>query len=50
VALPVAEARLKAGDVDLSKAVRAQDKAAVFKVFLKAGRTRLQRRRYSRFS
>lgn len=42
VALPVAKARLRVGDTDLSRPVAMEDKVAIFKVALKAGRARLQ--------
>ncbi len=42
VALPVAKARLRVGDTDLSRPVALEDRAATFKVALKAGRARLQ--------
>ena len=41
-AIPVVQARLKIGDIDETKPVQDQDKAAVFQVRLKAGKTRLQ--------
>ena len=41
-AIPITEARLKIGDVELTKAVVPEDHAATFEVNLKAGSTRLQ--------
>lgn len=42
VALPIAKARLKIGDIEASKAVTSTDQAAVFRIQLPAGRTTLQ--------
>jgi arylsulfatase A-like enzyme len=41
MALPIAKARLKIADIDLSKAVGAADEAATFNVRLAAGKTQL---------
>jgi len=41
-ATPIAKARLKIGDVDVSKPVSKNDKAATFTVRLKAGKTKLR--------
>jgi arylsulfatase len=40
--LPIARARLKIGDLDLDQPVGPEDKAALFRVHLEAGRTTLQ--------
>jgi hypothetical protein len=42
VALPVAKARLKIGDIDRTQPVKAGDQAVSFTIALKAGPTKLQ--------